>query len=272
MRNCLVTKLKETVVSDNLYKLNEVRMLVPVGNTMRLDASYRASGETFTITPISGSFTVGGTTYNPGQTFTADTTTNYSITFSSTEDTLLSFGNKQALKYIEMGGDRVSALSGKHRMILNPDLGYMENLWKMEAYMAYDCDSFTKCPNLIWLGTGNFYQKMKSSVFRNYINHDNFPVLEKLVCAVEDPIEQVDISVFASLITLTLLQNSMDKGFVGEINTLAEKMVSAGRTSGTLELRVANTVTYNGEACDNTKTYTITFDSSLQGGYSVAVS
>lgn len=268
MNDCLLTTLKASVSAD-IYKLNEIRMFIPAGNVMRIKPNDTyVSGMVFTITPLSGSFSVGATTYTSESPLQVDGTTDYRLNFPADADAVISISNKMAIKgfYFD-SGNRVSSVSGKHRAILNPEFGYMPNLTTIEAYMSYDAGGLGRFNTLTRLGTGNYYQMFSPYVWRNFVNAVNFPILDRLVCASNDQTDQVNIKVFSTLITLTQFRATNDIGFIGALEDLAQGMVDAGRTSGTMYANVNNIITYNGSPCDNTKTYTITF---ANGGYTIA--
>ena len=268
--NCLVKDLKGACTNQDLYKFNELRMFLPAGVSMRLQGnSTIVTGKQFTITALSGSFTYDGNTYTAGNTATVVGGTRKDLAVPSTTDAVISISDKQAIIGFNFTGNRVSSISGKHIAILNPDFGYLDKCVEVYTYMAYDAETLGKFPVLTKLGHGAGYQKMSPYVWRRYVNHDNFPLLEELVFSSLDQTDQVNISTFASLITLTFARFTQDVGCVGSLESLAQGMVDAGRTSGTLDVYPNNVITYNGEACDNTKHYTIAFSS---GSYTITPS
>lgn len=270
MAECLLTKLKASVQSGDLYKINELRMFVPAGNVLRLNVgSEYIPGKTFSITPIVGSFSSGGVTYSTNTPLEIDGVNNYAVTIPNDADAVISISDKQAIKDLYFSsGDRISSVSGKHRTLLNPDFGYMQNLSVIEGYMNYDCETLGRFPVLVSLGKGVYYQGFSPNVWRNYVNHENFPMLIRMVCRSTEPTDQVNIKVLSSLITAESIVCQADQGFVGRVEDLAEGMIANGRTSGILMLGTTSLVTYQGTAPDTQVIYQITFSGS---SYSVVV-
>lgn len=82
----------------------------------------------------------------------------------------------------------------------------------------------------------------------------------------------VDIAPRLNVELLRFNNSGSQTHITGDIVDFAKKQVELGRTSGTCLISACYTLTYNGTQCSSGQQYTITYDSSLASGYSIAVS
>lgn len=78
------------------------------------------------------------------------------------------------------------------------------------------------------------------------------------------------ISTFGTLLKLGTIDFTGTYGLNGTVESYAAAQVAAGRTTGTTVIKGTNNITYNGSGIAG-RTVTVTFNSSLSGGYSVSV-
>ena len=248
--DCLVTKLKGVVQNDNLDKLNIITFTVYAGCNFRITPTAN-----ITINSTVGMKCYYGTS-NDGQTVTSTTVQHEaeaSIDLSAGSE--VSIESKYSIYNFAARWD--PALNINISKLAYSALHY---LYAPGSGVTGELSAFKTTPNLTeaFLGSTN--------ISGNLQNLSNCVGLEKI------EIDQTniggsitDLGNLINLISINLYRTAV----TGSIEELAAAQVSAGRTSGTLDVTYGAPITYNGEPPVDSGRTIITFDSSLPNGYSI---
>lgn len=285
--NCLVTKLKSVVNNDNLRKVGCIKMHVIVGANASIS---RLGGETspYCSVEIIGdghfSSTSGGSD-NIGTKRVSDTSL-----YPSAGEYDIEISNKYALTTLVMSSITVVSVD-------TSDFDYT-NLRLLANFKTRKGVSFNELPDGIFnstLGSLNFddgqnyaaldVMKLMNNTIMTYFKYSSDtaelaslygdisglggkPSMTFLGIKYQNKITG-NISSLGSNVALTRIE-CYRSGVGGAIEDLATAQVAAGRTSGSLAVFYSAPVTYNGESPLDSAIKTITFDSSLPNGYSIA--
>lgn len=265
MNNCLVRKYNVAISNSDLRKLGVLEIFANAG-TVYLNAKADTNNKCILkIVDNVQPFTPGGTVI--------DTTSRY-ITTSGGVITLQPVVNTRQMKL---------------------ELTEKYNITSIENVGVYSIEDIVYMPLTICIirGSGTDYKydladlnkindKTKLTTFR--VDSTASPTqtvgslsILKLFTNLTDiqvsrSICTGNISELSNLTSLTKLNFLNSTSIEGSINALATLLVAGGRTSGTLEITGNGVITYlvNNEDTTFTGKKTITFDSSLPDGYSIA--
>lgn len=283
--NCLVTKLKSVVNNDNLKKIGCIKMHVIVGANASI--STLSNGSPYCSIEIIGdghfSSTAGGSD-NIGTKLVS----NYSR-YPSVGEYDIEISNKYPLTNLVMNGVTIVSMDASDFDFTNVNFfalfktregvnfnGLPTNIlntlltWNFDDGQNYATLDITKLID----NTGMTYFKYSSNspasanLYGDISGLGGKPAMTFLGIKDQNKITG-NISSLGGDVALTRIE-CYKSGVGGAIEDLAAAQVAAGRTSGSLAVFYSAPVTYNGESPLDYAIKTITFDSSLPNGYSIA--
>lgn len=282
MNDCLVTKLKASVNDDSLLKLGEIKLTIaPTSSSKTLQIASTEPIVVEVVKVISGS---GTFSWNNGTNVSKDIIpptldSYYQLTFSEGEY-IVSISNKYAITWLA-SGDNLNIL------LLNGDLSYSEGLTTYniitKVFSNRDISQFGNKPIKSFSPKSDNNLSGSINVFSNLtsINSINLQASEDndkiygniSAFSLSKNIQRClfgrclniegNIDVFNRSIALTQLDAFRTK-VIGDIDTLAQAQIAAGRTSGSLWINASN-LTNSGVPFTGVKT--ITFNS---GSYTIS--
>ena len=258
MNNCLITKLKASVNDDSLLKLGEIKLTIaPTSSSKNLSI---ASIEPIVVEVVkvisgNGTFSWKNETNVSKAIIPPILDGYYPLTFSEGEY-VVSISNKYAITYL-------ATIDTLHTLSLNGDLSYSEELSTIripiENFTNNDIAQFGNLPIKYLTVTSNNNLMGSIDSFSNLtsIININIQALEDndkihgniSAFSLSKDIERCyltycsniegNINVFNSSIKLTNLDVFRTK-VTGDIDTLAQAQIAAGRTSGSLWINSSN--------------------------------
>jgi hypothetical protein len=265
MNNCLVKKYNVTVSNSDLRKFGVLEVFANAGTVYFNAKADTANKCILKIVDNVQPFTPGGTVI--------DETSRY-ITTSGGVITLKSIVNTRQMKleltekYNITSIENVGVYSLEDIVYMPLTLCVIKGGGTEYKYDLADLDKIsdkTKLTTFRLDSTSENNQIVGSlSILKLFTNLTDIQV-SRSVCT-------GNISELSNLTSLTKLNFFNSPSIIGSINSLAALMVTGGRTSGTLEITGNGVITYlvNNEETTFTGKKTITFDSSLPEGYSIA--
>lgn len=279
MNNCLVTKLKATVNDDSLLKLGEIRLTIaPTSSakTLQIASTEPVVVEIVKVISGNGTFSWREGTNVSKATIPPTLDSYYSLTFSEGEY-IVSISNKYAII-------RLSTSDNLDVLLLNGDLSYSEGLttYILPTKVFSDSDisqfenkpitAFTPGPNNNLTGSINVFSNLTSIIQINlqvpegndkiYGNISALSLSKNIQTCLLGRRTNIEgnINVFNSSIALTKLDVYQTK-VIGDIDTLAQAQIAAGRTSGSLWINSSSLMTNAGSPLTGVKIITFNADS-----------
>lgn len=239
MGNCLVTKLKERVNNDNLFRKGEIKISVtPQGGEATRYLGIYAPTMDVTVD--------GGTWEN-----NAVSNTNCVVHMQSKYDIqILESYNQSGIVLLNSVEEIIKYSSNLRSLLINAN----------QEYVDLRCFDGAPCKTIL---RGFHVNTPLSGDIANFSGCSALPTIFG-----NSPLLYGDIINLANCTSLNEAWLGYSK-CTGSINDLAAAMVAAGRSSGTLTIGTNNIITKDGTEIATTNAV-ITFDSSLSGGYSVS--
>ena len=282
MNDCLITKLKASVNDDSLLKLGEIKLTIaPTSSskTLQIASTEPIVVEVVKVISGSGTFSWKNGTNVSKAIIPPIFDTYFQLTFSEGEY-IVSISNKYAITWLATSDALTISL-------LNGDLSYSEALTTYtlptKGFSNRDISQFGNKPiksfspksdnNLS--GSINVFSNLTSIISINlqaledndkiYGNISAFSLSKNIQKCLLGKCTNIEgnINVFNSSIALTYLDVYRTK-VIGDIDTLAQAQIAAGRTSGSLWINSLN-LTNSGVPFTGVKT--ITFNS---GSYNIS--
>ena len=239
--NCLVTKLKDIVNNDSLKYLNGIQFKFNgvAGQT------YEFNSQTYASQLTSKAIIVGNANWRTG----------------GKETDIVYYATQFGIGYkIDCITDGEIIINIKNRDNLN---AFTFNPGLRENVTEYTISDFnTDFMKNLSFGGMLINRNKKIDDLKDCVNLQGLYVNYSEMSG--------NIESLGKLTKLTELRCEMYTNIIGEINTLATSQVVNGRTNGTLVICCNGKITLSGNVIENNVSKTITFDSSLQNGYSIA--
>lgn len=264
-KNCLVTRLKGTVSNDSLEELGILKVVCEAGECEFIVGL--ASGtlitcdntvDTIKMNNVAISFPYTAGTIARGDflqkitgTLTRKTTFKFNNLYNNRSMALY---NNPMTKSITKSAIEVGISDNEDFRYLRIDSNYAEKDYVVDL---------STLNNKIYLNTVSLVGTAKGNISAFSGIHE---YLGKVDLGYNSKVSG-NISSFAGCAALTILSFEYSNGITGTIESLAEGMITSGRTSGTLSVICNGVVTYSGTPVPNGTTKTITFSN---GSYTVA--
>jgi hypothetical protein len=281
MGNCLVTRLKGVVDNDNLPKYNTIRFKVemPEVSSDSAAVSYMyanllgstltsVTGEPFDICDANGNIT------------TSNVTTYTNVGWANIKPRLGKTYIFELTGRYTVGGFGSSSKDINKNMTIDVgDFCWSKDITEITVGLTTD-----RCANITGtfkLPEGKLLQKFNAQKCDVYVNIDDFALLTTLlVCNLYgNTLAEGSIYSLENNVGLTELKLVSNRKITGDIKTLADTLVTKGRTSGHLVIMGWNSnLTIDGvpydtavkAAGENYWSVRIEFDSSVPGGYTLS--